>query len=123
MQIYQAEHLTKHKKIKLGSYYTPENIVQRVYDFIQPYLLDNEKKAVIFDETYWLQQTDDGIFAIDMRFGLTFKTFTLATTSMEDLMLNGVGLEDVVFNMFKILLWIIVFALMGIIKFNLERKR
>ena len=37
MQVNLAEHLPKNERIQLGSYYTPEELVRRVYDFIQPY--------------------------------------------------------------------------------------
>lgn len=49
MQIHTAEHLPKYKKIQLGGYYTPEKLVTRVYNFIQPYLLSNKKNVMIFD--------------------------------------------------------------------------
>lgn len=49
MQAHTAEHLPKYKKVQLGGYYTPEKLVTRVYKFIQPYLLSNKKKVVIFD--------------------------------------------------------------------------
>ena len=49
MQAHTAEHLPKYKKVQLGGYYTPEKLVTRVYNFIQPYLLSNKKNVVIFD--------------------------------------------------------------------------
>ena len=49
MQVNKSEHLPKSKKIQLGSYYTPKQLVNRVYDFIHPYLLIKEKEIVIFD--------------------------------------------------------------------------
>lgn len=48
MQVHLAEHLLKNKRIQLGSYYTPEELVRKVHEFIQPYL-DNKKEAVLFD--------------------------------------------------------------------------
>lgn len=48
MQIYLAEHLPKNERIQLGGYYTPEELVRRVHEFIQPYL-GNKKNAVAFD--------------------------------------------------------------------------
>lgn len=48
MQVHLAEHLPKNERIQLGSYYTPEELVRRVHEFIQPYL-DNKKNVVIFD--------------------------------------------------------------------------
>lgn len=49
MQTHIAEHLPKNKKIRLGGYYTPEKLVSRVYNFVQPYLLGDGKKSIIFD--------------------------------------------------------------------------
>ncbi|MEK6599413.1 MAG: SAM-dependent methyltransferase [Deltaproteobacteria bacterium] len=49
MQTHTAEHLPKNKKIRLGGYYTPEKLVSRVYNFVQPYLLGDGKKSIIFD--------------------------------------------------------------------------
>lgn len=49
MQTHTAEHLPKYKKVQLGGYYTPEKLVDRVYHFIQPYLLNNKKNVVLFD--------------------------------------------------------------------------
>jgi hypothetical protein len=49
MQVNLAEHLPKNERIQLGSYYTPEGLVHRVYDFIQPYVDNKKKKVVIFD--------------------------------------------------------------------------
>lgn len=48
MQIHLAEHLPQNERIRLGSYYTPEEIVHRVHEFIQPYL-DNKKNVALFD--------------------------------------------------------------------------
>lgn len=49
MQTRTAEHLPKYKKVQLGGYYTPEKLVTRVYQLIQPYLLSPKRKVVIFD--------------------------------------------------------------------------
>lgn len=49
MQTHTAEHLPKYKKIQLGGYYTPEKLVTRVYQSIQPYLLSNKNNVVILD--------------------------------------------------------------------------
>jgi len=49
MQTHTAEHLPKYKKVQLGGYYTPEKLVTRVYNSIQPYLLSPKKNVVIFD--------------------------------------------------------------------------
>ncbi|MDI6735397.1 MAG: Eco57I restriction-modification methylase domain-containing protein [bacterium] len=49
MQVNLAEHLPKNERIQLGSYYTPERLVHRVYDFIQPYVHNKKKKVVLFD--------------------------------------------------------------------------
>jgi len=51
MQIHVSEHLTRSEKIKLGGYYTPKKIVNKVYHFIEPYLLNNKKDIIIFDST------------------------------------------------------------------------
>lgn len=48
MQVHLAEHLPKNERIQMGSYYTPKELVNRVHEFIQPYL-DNKKNVVIFD--------------------------------------------------------------------------
>ena len=48
MQVHLAEHLPKNERIRLGGYYTPEELVRRVHEFIQSYL-DNKKNVVIFD--------------------------------------------------------------------------
>lgn len=48
MQVHLAEHLPKNERIQMGSYYTPKELVNRVHEFIQPYL-DNKKNIVIFD--------------------------------------------------------------------------
>ena len=49
MQVHLAEHLPKNERVKLGSYYTPEELVHRVYEFIHPYLDNKKKDIVIFD--------------------------------------------------------------------------
>lgn len=49
MQVNLAEHLPKNERIQLGSYYTPERLVHKVYDFIQPYVHNKKKKVVLFD--------------------------------------------------------------------------
>jgi len=49
MKVNLAEHLPKNERIQLGSYYTPEELVRRVYDFIQPYLDNKKREVVIFD--------------------------------------------------------------------------
>ena len=51
MQVYVATHLPKNKKIQLGSYYTPENIVKLVHKLINPYIKQNKKNVVIFDSS------------------------------------------------------------------------
>ncbi len=47
MQTNLAKHLTKEKKIQLGSYYTPAELVNLVHKSIEPYL--NEKNVILFD--------------------------------------------------------------------------
>lgn len=49
MKVHLAEHLPKNEQIQLGSYYTPEELVHRVYEFIQPYLDNKKKDVVLFD--------------------------------------------------------------------------
>lgn len=49
MQVHVAEHLPKNERIQLGSYYTPENIVQLVHEFIKPYLKNKKKDIILFD--------------------------------------------------------------------------
>lgn len=49
MQVNLAEHLPKNQRIQLGSYYTPEELVHKVHNFIQPYLDNKKRKVVIFD--------------------------------------------------------------------------
>ena len=49
MQVHLAEHLPKNKRIQLGSYYTPEELVHKVHEFIRPYLDNRKKNIVIFD--------------------------------------------------------------------------
>lgn len=44
-----SEHLPKNKRIQLGSYYTPEKLVNRVYDLINPYLQAKAEDVVVFD--------------------------------------------------------------------------
>jgi len=45
MQVHLSEHLPKDEIIQLGSYYTPEKLVQLVHEFIKPYLKNNKKDA------------------------------------------------------------------------------
>lgn len=49
MQVHLAKHLTKEKKIQLGSYYTPDKLVKVVHEFIKPYLEDKKKDIILFD--------------------------------------------------------------------------
>lgn len=44
----QATHLSKSKQIQSGSYYTPPDLVQMVFDFIAPFVKKN-KNIVVFD--------------------------------------------------------------------------
>ncbi len=62
MQIHTSEHLLKSERIKLGGYYTPEKLVNRVYDFIKPYLLNKKKDIIVFDST-----AGCGAFLIDIK--------------------------------------------------------
>jgi hypothetical protein len=49
MQVHLAEHLPKKAKIQLGGYYTPKVLVNKVSSFIKPYLENNKKETIIFD--------------------------------------------------------------------------
>jgi len=49
MQVHLAEHLPKSKRIQLGSYYTPEELVKLVHEFIKPYLENKKKDVILFD--------------------------------------------------------------------------
>jgi len=49
MQVHLAEHLPKDEIIQLGSYYTPEKLVQLVHEFIKPYLKNNKKDVILLD--------------------------------------------------------------------------
>jgi len=49
MQVHLAEHLPKHKRIKLGSYYTPERLVKKVHEFIKPYADNPKNNVLLFD--------------------------------------------------------------------------
>ena len=49
MQVHSAKHLTKKEKIQLGSYYTPEKLVNLVHKFIKPYLKNKKKDVILFD--------------------------------------------------------------------------
>jgi len=62
MQIHISEHLLKSERIKLGGYYTPEKLVNRVYYFIKPYLLNKKKDIIVFDST-----AGCGAFLIDIK--------------------------------------------------------
>ncbi len=46
MPVYESTHLLKEQRIRLGSYYTPERLVNKVYEFIEPHI---GKNVVIFD--------------------------------------------------------------------------
>lgn len=47
--INKSNHLPKEKQIQLGSYYTPEELVNKVQEYIQPYILKNKGNIIIFD--------------------------------------------------------------------------
>jgi len=49
MQVHLAEHLPKNVRIQLGGYYTPENLVNKIHNFIKPYLENKKRECVIFD--------------------------------------------------------------------------
>ena len=37
------------KRIQFGSYYTPKELVNKVYEFIKPYTDNRKKNVMIFD--------------------------------------------------------------------------
>ena len=49
MLINKSKHLAKDKQIQLGSYYTPKELVNKVCEYIQPYILKNKRNIIIFD--------------------------------------------------------------------------
>jgi len=49
MLINKSKHLAKEKQIQLGSYYTPKELVNAVYEYVKPYTLKNNGNAIIFD--------------------------------------------------------------------------
>ena len=46
----------------------------------------------------------------------------LISQSLSESMINGVGFEDIGFNIIKIILWIIGLTLISLLKFNFEQK-
>ena len=46
MPVYESTHLLKERQIQLGSYYTPESLVEKVYELIEPYTGNG---VIIFD--------------------------------------------------------------------------
>lgn len=48
---------------------------------------------------------------------------TLGSESLKTLTLDGVGFEDVQLDMTKLLMWVLIIGLFGLLKFNFERKR
>lgn len=48
MLVNKSKHLSKEEQIRLGSFYTPDRLVRKVYEPISPYIRKN-KKVVIFD--------------------------------------------------------------------------
>lgn len=49
MQVDVAGHLSTYERVQLGGYYTPKNLVDRVYKFIKPYRSGPGKDIIIFD--------------------------------------------------------------------------
>jgi len=62
MLINKSKHLAKEKQIQLGSYYTPKELVNKVYDYIKPYILKNKENIIIFDNA-----AGCGAFVIGMK--------------------------------------------------------
>lgn len=50
METHRAGHLDKMNRIKKGAFYTPPELVDKVYEYIEPYLRSH-KKTVIFDSS------------------------------------------------------------------------
>lgn len=49
MQIHRAQHLSRAQRIQTGGYYTPKALVDEVFNYIRPYLLNHAGHAVLFD--------------------------------------------------------------------------
>lgn len=49
MLVNQSVHLPKSTQIQLGSYYTPNNLVDIVFDLIAPFVEKNRKEVILFD--------------------------------------------------------------------------
>jgi len=47
--LHLAEHLSRAERIQFGSYYTPKELVNKVYEFIKPYTDNRKKNVMIFD--------------------------------------------------------------------------
>jgi len=62
MLINKSKHLAKEKQIQLGSYYTPKELVNKVYEYIKPYILKNKGNIIIFDNA-----AGCGAFVIGMK--------------------------------------------------------
>lgn len=62
MQVHLAKHLPKKARIELGAYYTPKELVNKVHDFIKPYLEEFKEKVIIFDSAGGC-----GAFLLDLR--------------------------------------------------------
>lgn len=45
----ESEHLTKTQRMQMGSFYTPQKLVDQVYDLIRPYAAKHRDNVVIFD--------------------------------------------------------------------------
>jgi hypothetical protein len=62
MLINKSKHLAKEKQIQLGSYYTPKELVNKVYEYVKPYILKNKGNIIIFDNA-----AGCGAFVIGMK--------------------------------------------------------
>lgn len=68
MSKYSSLHLVSKRKIQLGSFYTPEVLVNKVRELINPYKLKNKNKTIIFDNASGCGAFIDVVDGLDYRF-------------------------------------------------------
>jgi len=49
MEVNQAVHLPESLRVQLGSFYTPQQLVDRVHEFVKPHLASRKERCVVFD--------------------------------------------------------------------------
>jgi len=49
MEVNLAVHLPESLRVQLGSFYTPQQLVDRVHEFVGPYLVSQKRSCVVFD--------------------------------------------------------------------------